>query len=246
MSLLRRGWSWSVDQYKRVLSYAYYECLFGTQSRLSEGLARRVATWEQERGKGDVPIPRTLLEQQYESGHWDFLRGLGELGRFSVVVGYVNALAADGALLDVGCGEGLLFRRLQRGNGSRYLGLDLSATAVAKASQGGAGPFVCADAESYVPTDTFDAIVFNECLYYFTDPLATVARYFAALRPNGIVIVSTYARSRRARSILRALKRRYVLFDETAVSHDANSWICSVLSTGNGAADPTHGRSVRL
>lgn len=239
MSLLRRGWSWSVDLYRRAVTCAYYEFLFGMPSRLGEGLSTRVAAWEQAQGKGDIPIPKTLLEQQYESGRWDFLRGLGELGRFSVVVGYVNALAVDGALLDVGCGEGLLFRRLQRRDGSRYLGLDLSAAAIAKASEGGAGPFVCVDAETYVPADTFDAIVFNESLYYFTDPLATAARYFTALQPNGIVIVSTYARSRRARSILRALKRAYVLVDETAVSHGADAWICSVLATSASAHQTT-------
>jgi SAM-dependent methyltransferase len=237
MSLLRRGRSWFVDQYRRAVTYAYYECLFGTQSRLVEGLATRVAAWDQERGKGDVPIPQPLLEQQYESGHWDFLRSLGELGRFSVVVGYVNTLAPGGAVLDVGCGEGLLFQRLQPRDGSRYLGLDLSSAAIAKASQAGSGPFVCADAETYMPADTFDAIVFNESLYYFRDPLATAARYFAALRPNGIVIVSTYARSRRARSILRALKRTSVLVDETTIAHDADSWICSVLSSTRA----THG-----
>ena len=229
MSVLRRGWIWFVDQYRRAESYTYYEFLFGTHSPFSDRLATRVLAWEQRRGKGDAPIPKALLERQYESGHWDFLRGLGEQGRFSVVAGYVNAFASEGAVLDVGCGEGLLFQRLS--SQTRYLGLDLSAAAIARASATGAGSFICGDAENYVPTDTYDAIVFNESLYYFTDPLGTAARYFAALRANGVVIVSTYARSRRARSILRALKRRYVLVEETTVAHGADSWICSVLST---------------
>ena len=171
-------------------------------------------TWEQERGKGDTPIPKTLWEQQYEIGHWNFLHTLGELGRFSVVVGYLHELRPDSAVLDIGCGEGLLFKRLQPRGCSRYLGIDISA----------------ADAEYFVPSDTYDVIIFNESLYYFLDPVAAVVRYSSALRPDGIMIVSTFLSSRRGRAILRALKRQFAVVDETSIAHAAQRWTCSVLA----------------
>jgi SAM-dependent methyltransferase len=184
--------------------------------------------WEQRRGKGDVPIPVTLWEQQYESGHWDFLKSLNELGRFSVVGGYVDELKPDASVLDVGCGEGRLLKRLHTRGSGRYLGLDVSAAAIARARATGDGPFICADAERYVPDDTYDVIVFNESLYYFIRPLETVSRYVNSLTHDGIMIVSTFPASRRGRSILRALKKKYAQVDETRVAHGSVSWICTV------------------
>lgn len=230
MTLVRRAWTWSADQWGRVLSVLYYEVLFDARWPWRDGLAARVQVWEQQRGKGDVPIPKTLWEQQYQTGHWDYLRTLGELGRFSLVVGYIHELKPHASVLDVGCGEGLLFQRLQPRGCARYLGLDISAAAVARACEVGGGPFICADAEEYTPTDTYDVIVFNESLYYFKKPLETVDLYLTRLAQRGIIIVSTFPKSRRGRSILRALKRKYVLLDETRISHASESWICSVLA----------------
>jgi 2-polyprenyl-3-methyl-5-hydroxy-6-metoxy-1,4-benzoquinol methylase len=230
-----------VDHLGRVISAFYYEFFFDTRSRLSTAMAARVQVWEQRRRQGDVPIPKTLWEQQYQTGHWNFLRTLGELGRFSLVVGYIHELKPHSALLDVGCGEGLLFKRLQPRGCARYLGLDISAAAVARACEVGDGPFICADAEQYVPSETYDVIVFNESLYYFNKPLETVDRYFTRLSTHGIMIVSTFPKSRRGRSILRALKRKYVVLDETHISHASESWICSVFTASTNAASPKRG-----
>jgi len=228
--MMPRLLNWPADQLKRLLGLVYYEFLFNTESPLSHTLASRVQSWEQQRGKGDTPIPKTLWEHQYETGHWDFLHTLGELGRFSVLVGYLHELKPIGAVLDIGCGEGLLFKRLQTTSCSQYLGLDISAAAIEKARAMGTGPFICTDAEHFVPTDTYDVIIFNESLYYFLDPVATVVRYTSALRPDGIMIVSTFLSSRRGRAILRALKRQFAVVDETSIAHAAQRWTCSVLA----------------
>jgi 2-polyprenyl-3-methyl-5-hydroxy-6-metoxy-1,4-benzoquinol methylase len=227
--MMTRAWSWSVDHVQRLLGFVYYEFLFDNGTPLGRALGSRIVIWEQGRGKGDTPISKSLWEEQYGSGHWDYLHSLGERGRFSVLAGYLHELKPDGAVLDVGCGEGLLYQRLLS-QPSRYLGLDISATAIDKARATGAGPFVCADAEQFVVDDTYDVIVFNECLYYFNDPVGTVGRYASALRPDGIMIVSTFLRSRRGRAILRALKQKHTVMDETSIAHDSRSWTCSVLT----------------
>jgi 2-polyprenyl-3-methyl-5-hydroxy-6-metoxy-1,4-benzoquinol methylase len=229
VTMMTRAWSWCVDRVQRLLGFVYYEFLFDTSTSLSHALASRVVSWEQARGKGDTPIPQSLWEQQYGEGHWDFLHTLGELGRFSVMVGYLRELAPEGAILDVGCGEGLLYKRLQP-RSSPYLGLDISASAIEKARVLSSGSFVCADAEHFVVSGTYDVIVFNESLYYFSDPVGTVARYAASLRPRGILLVSTFLRSRRGRAILRALKRTHTLIDETSIGHGTEGWTCSVLA----------------
>src|SRR5262245_15532375 len=177
--MMTRAWSWSLAHAQRLLGLVYYEFLFDSGTPFSRSLASRIVTWEQGRGKGDTPISKSLWEQQYGSGHWDYLRALGELGRFSVLTGYLQELKPHGALLDIGCGEGLLYKRLLS-QPSLYLGLDISAAAIDKARTVGAGPFLCADAEQFVVDDTYDVIIFNECLYYFNDPVGTVGRYLSA------------------------------------------------------------------
>src|SRR2546423_12002448 len=107
------------------------------------------------------------------------MRRLDELARYAVIAGYLRHLKPGGSVLDVGCGEGLLADHLRPFGYARYLGVDLSETAVRQA----AGrvdertAFTAADAESYVPAGRWDAIVLNESVYYFRDPLGTVRRY---------------------------------------------------------------------
>jgi SAM-dependent methyltransferase len=62
------------------------------------------------------------------------------------------------------------------------------------------------DFDEYVPTDSYDAVIFSESLYYAPDPLKTVRRYTSALNPGGIVIVSMWRRPSRYR-VWRMLSR---------------------------------------
>ena len=55
---------------------------------------------------------REHLDGQYKNGTWDYLWSIGELARFSVVAGYCRFLRPGGAILEIGCGEGVLQDRL--------------------------------------------------------------------------------------------------------------------------------------
>src|SRR5581483_3607115 len=52
-----------------------------------------------------------------------------------VVAGYAHALKPNARLLDVGCGEGTLNAALRRFGYRRYLGIDISPVAIAKAQR---------------------------------------------------------------------------------------------------------------
>jgi 2-polyprenyl-3-methyl-5-hydroxy-6-metoxy-1,4-benzoquinol methylase len=159
------------------------------------------------------------------------MRGLDELARYSVIAGYLHHLKPRGSVLDVGAGEGLLADHLRPFGYSRYLGVDLSESAVrqAAARANGQTSFAAADAESYVPQGRWDAVVFNECVYYFRDPLGTVRRYEGFLEEGGVFVVSTF-RSRRADVIVRRLLARYRLLEETAVTNRKGTWVVRVLA----------------
>lgn len=216
----------------RLLNACYYQFVFGRCLPFSRQWVARFQAWEREHGAGDTPVSQNVWQQQYEGGTWAFLNDLGELARYSIIVGYLNQLKPHAAVLDIGCGEGILFSRYRPYGYARYLGIDISAAALVmlKQVEDANTTFVCADAETYMPGQRFDVIVFNESLYYFHAPVEAVQRYTGALEKHGIMIVSTFTGSARARAILRTLKARHALVDETRVTHAALSWLCSVFS----------------
>jgi SAM-dependent methyltransferase len=213
----------------------YYRFLFGRRFPGSEWLAARVRAWEAATGRGDAPVGKEVWEEQYREGGWDFMRRLDEVARYSVIAGFLHHLKPGGAVLDVGSGEGLLADHLRPFGYSRYLGVDLSEAAVRQAAGrvDAATAFTAADAETWVPPAGWDAIVFNECVYYFNDPVGTVRRYEAFLAPDGVVIISTF-RSRRADVIVARLLAGCRLLEETAVTNRKGTWVVRVLAPGAG------------
>jgi SAM-dependent methyltransferase len=215
----------------------YYRLLFGRRFPFSKELAERVHAWERETGRGDAPAVKEVWEEQYEKGHWELMRRFDEVARYSVIAGYVHHLKPGGSVLDVGSGEGLLADHLRPFGYSRYLGADLSEAAIRQAAgrADGATSFTAADAEAWEPPGRWDAIVFNECVYYFKDPLGTVRRYEDFLAEGGVFIVSTF-RSRRADVIVRRLREVYPAMEETAITNRKGTWVVRVIRPEPGTA----------
>jgi 2-polyprenyl-3-methyl-5-hydroxy-6-metoxy-1,4-benzoquinol methylase len=172
-------------------------------------------------------------EAQYAAGRWDYLAELSELARFSVLAGYIWHLKPGGAVLDIGCGQGVLLRRLPVSCYSRYVGIDLSGSAISVAQEHAneRSTFLVADCEEYSPAEQFDVIVFNEVLFCLRDPLGTVERYARSLNPGGLLLVSMCTAARATAPILRRLKRAYATVDEVRVVHSGRkvSWVCTAL-----------------
>jgi len=213
----------------KLVYKVYYRFLFGRSFPFSGRLERAVAAWEAETGRGDVPVSRERWEEEYRQGKWELMRTLDELARYSVIAGYLHHLHPGGSVLDVGSGEGLLCDHLRPFGYSRYHGVDLAEAAIqqAAARSDEKTTFAAADAEIYVPDGSFDAIVFNECVYYFQDPLGTVERYRASLNPGGTLIVSTF-RGLRADTIARRLNAALPLAEETAITNAKGTWMVRV------------------
>jgi 2-polyprenyl-3-methyl-5-hydroxy-6-metoxy-1,4-benzoquinol methylase len=187
------------------------------RGRRSDGLLQSAQTWE----------------AQYAAGRWDFLAQLPELARFSILAGYICHLKPGAAVLDTGCGQGALLRRLPSSCYSRYVGIDVSGSAIAVAQkhQNERASFLAADCEEFSPAEHFDVIVFNEVLCCLRDPLATVERYARSLNTDGLLLVSLCTAARGSATILWQLKRAYATVDEVRVVHSGTkiSWVCAAL-----------------
>jgi 2-polyprenyl-6-hydroxyphenyl methylase/3-demethylubiquinone-9 3-methyltransferase len=100
------------------------------------------------------------------------------------------------ALLDVGCGGGLLAPWVR---GYRHVGVDLSETALAVAAAHGVET-VRADAAALPFHDAaFDVVVAGEVLEHVTDLEGTVAEALRVLRPGGTFVCDTINRTAWAR-----------------------------------------------
>jgi len=156
---------------------------------------------------------QSLLDKQYASAEWDYLRSIEEAPRFGIVSAYCRLLASNGSLLEVGCGEGFLLEQLDRSRYSHFTGVDISAVAIERARvlEDDRTVFVRSEAETYVPDRTFDVIVLNEVLEYFDEPLEVVRRYEPFLDRQGSFVVSMFAAPYTARTqrIWKQLEGRY-------------------------------------
>src|SRR5579872_1673519 len=209
----------------------YYRSVYGRRFPGADGRLHAVNSLEMRVARGDTPQPKARWEEKYESGGWAFLRELYELPRYASIAALTTRLRPDAAILDVGCGEGLLQSALKPLGYRSYLGIDLAEAAIEQTADKAdeRTRFVAADAEEYRTDERFDVVVFNECVHYFRDPVATVSRYETCLEPQGLFILSTFS-TPRGEAIMRGLVRRYTVLEETAISHRAGTSVIRVIT----------------
>jgi len=178
------------------------------------------------------PKPKVrALGSPIQTRQMDPLKRLYEIARFSLIVGYFEYFKGGGSILDVGCGVGILAERLGPHAYSQYVGLDLPGEPIRVASRNTDEKtvFSCADANTYTPAETYDAVVFSESLYYLADPLEVVHRYARCLKRDGVLIVSMVAFPGVDR-YWKGLEAAYRVLDEATVSSKSGiSWTCKVL-----------------
>jgi 2-polyprenyl-3-methyl-5-hydroxy-6-metoxy-1,4-benzoquinol methylase len=131
-------------------------------------------------------------DAEYAGGGWAHLQSLVELARYQVVAGWCARLAPGGAVLDLGCGEGILVAPLRQAGYATYLGIDISAEAIGQAQSLGdeRTQFRACGWDEFQPDRRFDAVILNETLYYAPNPAFLLERVAAWLTPEGILLVS--------------------------------------------------------
>ena len=205
------------------INWLYYRYIFLRENPI----ARAIASMAKK-----PPVPsQEVWESQYRSGHWARLNNLTEVGHNSVVFSYITHLRPQGSILEIGCGEGILLRKLKKVGYSRYVGIDMSAFAIEKCREFAdeKTSFVVGDAESHSYDSRFDFVVLNEAIYYFVEPIKTLEHYVRYLAPGGLFVISIFDKPR-TRAIRRRLKACFPVLDETRITNAGGSWYCLVLA----------------
>jgi 2-polyprenyl-3-methyl-5-hydroxy-6-metoxy-1,4-benzoquinol methylase len=145
-----------------------------------------------------APVRLNWEKEHSDEDRRKHIWGLAELPRYSILCGYIKVFTPpDGIIIDVGCGEGMLHHKLSNYPYGRYIGIDISETAIKKASLRESADtrsvFIQADATQYEsPECDVNVAVLNEILYYCDDPRGVVDRYAKLLKPNGVILISVY------------------------------------------------------
>lgn len=221
----------------------------GGWSSAAKGLARRPAGWG--RRLGVLPHrPEQWSTDDwaaaYGAGQLAYYAALDELARYSVIIGYISWVdsmcpSRAPAILDVGCGTGLLRERLGDSAFSSYVGVDVSETAVAGARAAGhdRSRFVVGDAAE-LDLGRFDVVVLNEVLYYAPDAGVLLRRLAGALDPGGLLVTSMW-RHPGDRALWRQVDEVLPRVDRVEVRNRGNRvnprgwWIAANGSAGVGA-----------
>lgn len=174
---------------------------------------------------------RSSWDAEFARGHWDYLRGSSEIARYGIIASFCHCYSTGGAILDLGCGEGILRRHVNLDHFEHYLGVDLSLDAISKASHRDGDTrtrFEVSDVEAFQPEQRFDVIVFNEMLYYLDDPLAVIRKYQQALNPSGVFVISMFDMLK-SRKIWQSLDAEHRLLESSrAVNQGGHSWTVRV------------------
>ena len=110
--------------------------------------------------------------------------------RLALLGALIREQVSSGSVLDIGCDNGA-FKSLL--GDMQYTGIDARIEAIEAArSSHPNSSFICMRAEEWVPDRMFDAVVFNESLYYLQDFIAALEKFHSCLRPGGLLAISIY------------------------------------------------------
>lgn len=191
--------------------------------------------WLALRPKPGAQADARQWEADYRTGRWDHLGNRSEAAHHAIVAMYYAAHKGAGRVLDVGCGVGTTHDHIAAHGYARYLGIDLSETAIARAAPraGARAAFRVADAARFETDERFDVIVLNEVLYFVDDRAGLVRRYRDLLAPGGVLVVSMVVSGVRSLAYWDVFDGQWELLDTTAVGNaEPVVWIVKALRPG--------------
>ncbi len=166
-------------------------------------------------------------ERYYSSAAWEkkWAGGYGlaegkEEERYGALLTLMCRHAADGPILDAGCGDGVLEQVFRTVSRVQVVGIDYSLEAIerAKARQIPDCSFAQADYREFAPAERFPLIVLNESLYYVEDSLGVLRSLSRWLADDGVFIVSMFD-TLVTRRIWKAVESTYERLQDVEIQH---------------------------
>jgi predicted TPR repeat methyltransferase len=161
---------------------------------------------------GGRRLRRWSFDEKFRTGEWNFTsRPSSEL------VQTVERLARKGHILMLGCGTGSIAGALNPDSFESFLGIDLSAEAIARASKQSNHKihFEVGDMLQFASARKFSVILLSESLYYINAwrRKGLVLRAAQMLAPGGYIVV-TVAQPQRFSRMLQMLRENFQVLED--------------------------------
>jgi len=147
---------------------------------------------------GPSSVKKLLWDRDFSGGKWDFIDNtVGDC-----IYPLLEKYAKGGDILDLGCGPGNTANELAPDVYRRYVGVDISDAALAKAvkrtqenGRSHKNKFVNSDFLGFRPTQDFDVILFRESMYHvpYGQVISILDKYTKHFERDGVFIVRLYA-----------------------------------------------------
>jgi len=143
---------------------------------------------------GPSGLKKILWDKEFSGTKWDFINNT----EGDCVYENLEKHAKGGSILDLGCGPGNTANELATDAYSKYIGVDISEAALAKAlrrtvetGREKKNSFVQHDFVNYAPKEQFDVILFRESIYHV--PISkikeTLNHYAKYLKEDGVFVI---------------------------------------------------------
>ena len=175
---------------------------------------------------GPSGIKKKIWDSEFSGTKWDFINETAS----DCVYPFLKKYAQNGSILDLGCGPGNTANELANEAYQKYIGVDISEAALAKAvkrseenGRAGKNSFVNSDFLNYEPNEEFDIVLFRESMYHipFGQVLPILRQYSRHLKSTGVFVDRLYTRDlesnvvkRRVTSKLDLIKREFKVVEE--------------------------------
>jgi 2-polyprenyl-3-methyl-5-hydroxy-6-metoxy-1,4-benzoquinol methylase len=178
------------------------------------------------------PAAQQSWNAQYRSGLWDDLDSVERSALYLTICELYQRHVGDGALLDIGCGSGMLYQYLTEHaslHSACYTGVDVADDAIRCATASFPGVRISRrDYDSESVGSRFDCVIFNDSLQCFDDPGAILEKCARDnLHPCSVLIVAMSGWEHAA--LWELLEHRCQLLDQRdGYGDDGGAWTVRV------------------
>ncbi len=179
---------------------------------------------EKRKGEAFRAAPVERWDQEYRDGVYDRLHRSDQRHHHRLLAAMIADRWPSPRVLEIGAGEGVFFEALRNHRPARYVGVDFSEPAVATGQKrlsaeiaSGQVQMLLGDGRTFATDETFDVVVFSECIEHLGEVEPLIDHYRSMLAPGGAVGLTMWLSLKPLR-LWRTLKAMGQVHDEAVVN----------------------------